>query len=276
MTDSLRLAVSNIAWEPADDDAVAAVLRSEGVSAIEIAPTKWRKWPIETNAIERREYRRAWADRGMQIVSMQSLLFGRPDLQLFGPTRPALSDYIRGLMDMGADLGVRTFIFGSPKNRVRGDLPIADAMQIAADFFRLIGKHAAQRNTVVCIEANPPAYGCDFITTTAEAVALCTAVNHPGIAINVDLGGMTMSGEPPRETIVSASGMIGHFHASEPQLAELGAQADHAAAARGLAEIDYDKWISIEMREGDVKAAVRLAKACYVIPSAARDLGPSD
>ena len=265
MSDSLKLAVSNIAWEPADDDAIAAVLREEGVSAIEIAPTKWRKWPIETNAIERREYRRAWADRGMQIVSMQSLLFGRPDLQLFGPTRPALSDYIRGLMDMGADLGVRTFVFGSPKNRIRGTLDLADAMQIAADFFRLIAKHAALRKTVVCIEANPPAYGCDFITTTAEAVALCAMVDHPGIAINADLGGMTMSGEPPCETIVSASRMIGHFHASEPQLAELGAESNHAEAARGLAEIKYDKWISIEMRSGDVRKAVQLAKARYSI-----------
>lgn len=264
MTDSMRLAVSNIAWEPADDDAVAAVLLSEGVSAIEIAPGKWRKWPIDTNAIQRAEYRRAWADRGIQIVSMQSLLFGRPDLQLFGATRPALSDYIRGLLDLGADLGVRTFVFGSPKNRVRGDIPLHDAMQIAADFFRLIGKYAVMRNTVVCIEANPPAYGCDFITTTAEAIELCTAVNHPGIAINADLGGMTMSGEPPRETIVSASGKIGHFHASEPELAELGAQSDHAAAARGLAEINYDKWISIEMRAGDVRKAVRLAKQAYM------------
>jgi sugar phosphate isomerase/epimerase len=263
MTNTLKLAVSNIAWEPADDDAIAAVLRSEGVSAIELAPTKWRKWPIETNAVERAEFRRAWADRGMQIVSMQALLFGRPDLQLFGATRPALSDYIRGLLDMGADLGIHAFVFGSPKNRIRGDLPLEDAMEVAADFFRLIGKHAAQRGGVVCIEANPPEYGCDFITTTAEAVALCTAVNHPGIAINADLGGMTMGGEPPCETIVSAGRMIGHFHASEPQLAELGAQSNHAEASRGLAEINYDKWISVEMKGGDVKKAVRLAKQAY-------------
>lgn len=256
----LRLAVSNIAWDVADDDTVAAMLRDEGVSAIEIAPTKWREKPLETSTAERTEFRRRWADRGIRIVSMQALLFGRPDLQLFGDTRLALADYLRGIVDLGADLGARAFVFGSPKNRVRGALPAAEAMKIAIDFFREIGEHAASRDTVVCIEANPTGYGCDFITTTAESVELCTAVNHPGIAINADLGGMTMNGESPRETIVSAGRTIGHFHASEPQLAALGVQADHAAAAHGLAEIGYDKWISIEMRSGDVRAAVRLVK----------------
>jgi sugar phosphate isomerase/epimerase len=259
-----RLAVSNIAWDAADDDAIAAILRSEGVSAIEIAPTKWRERPTETSAAERAAYRQMWADRGLKIVSMQALLFGRPELQLFGDTRAALADYLRGIIDLGADLGARAFVFGSPKNRVRGTLPPADAMPIAADFFRALGEHAAGRDAVVCIEANPPAYGCDFITTTAEAVELCRVVNHPGIAINADLGGMTMGGEPVCETIISAAKMIGHFHASEPQLAELGAQSDHAEAGRALASVGYEKWISIEMRGGDVGKAVRLAKRAYV------------
>jgi D-psicose/D-tagatose/L-ribulose 3-epimerase len=260
----LRLAVSNIAWDAADDDAVAAVLRSEGVSAIEIAPTKWRERPLETSAAERAAYREVWTHRGMRIVSMQALLFGRADLQLFGDTRAALTDYLRGIIDLGADLGARAFVFGSPKNRVRGELPLAEAMQIATDFFHTVGEHAAARETVLCIEANRPPYGCDFITTTAEAVALARAVNHRGVAVNADLGGMTMSGESVRETIVSAGRMIGHFHASEPQLAELDAASDHAAAGQALAEINYDKWISIEMRSGDVREAVRLAKNAYL------------
>jgi D-psicose/D-tagatose/L-ribulose 3-epimerase len=159
-------------------------------------------------------------------------------------------------------------VFGSPKNRVRGDLPLNTAMSIACDFFQELGGAAASHGVSLCIEANPAAYGCDFVTTTAEAVELCRRVNHPAIRVNGDLGGMTMSGETPALSLEDAGPWIGHFHASEPQLAELGtAGADHAGAARGLEAIGYDGWVSIEMRDtGDlasVDRAVARAKAAY-------------
>jgi hypothetical protein len=42
-----RLAISNIAWDPSEDDAVAAVLHRHGVTGVEIAPTKWRDRPLD-------------------------------------------------------------------------------------------------------------------------------------------------------------------------------------------------------------------------------------
>src|SRR5207237_8545088 len=107
----------------------------------------------------------------------------------------------------------------------------ADGRRIAVDLCRELGDHAAAHGVVLCIEANPPEYGCDFITTTAEAVALCEAINNVGIGINADLGGMTMAGEDPRLMIESAASVLGHFHASEPDLAELGTEADHDSAS---------------------------------------------
>ena len=72
------------------------------------------------------EYRRSWEDRGLQIVSLQSLLFGRSDLQLFGDdgVRAALADYLRRVIDFGAPLGAHALVFGSPKNRLRGALDV--------------------------------------------------------------------------------------------------------------------------------------------------------
>jgi len=81
MPDVTRLAVSNIAWEPHEDDAVAEVLRREGVAGVEIAPTKWRPTPYDATPEDIADFRRSWEARGLQIVSLQSLLFGRSDLQ---------------------------------------------------------------------------------------------------------------------------------------------------------------------------------------------------
>ena len=268
MSKGPRLAVSNIAWESHEDDLVAAVLRDEQVAAIEVAPTKWRERPYDASAPEVDAFRQSWADRGLRIASLQALLFGRPDLQLFGDTRPALRDYLTRAIDFAAAVGPTALVFGSPKNRLRGSLPVDEANKIAVDFFRDLGARAVERGVVVCIEANPPEYGGDFVTTTAEAIALCAAVDHAGVAINGDLGGMTMSGEIPWTTIDAAAHMLGHFHASEPHLAELGTAADHASAAAGLSAIGYRRWISIEMRAAGnnverVRRAVRFAKEKY-------------
>ena len=87
--------------------------------------------------------------------------------------------------------------------------------------------------------------------------------------MNGDLGGITMSGDDPASTLESARGCLVHFHASEPNLVELGASADHAAAASGLAAADYRGWIAIEMRAARsanvsaVERAVRLVRSVY-------------
>jgi D-psicose/D-tagatose/L-ribulose 3-epimerase len=267
-----HLAVSNIAWDPSEDDAVARVLHAADATGVEIAPTKWRDRPLETTPAEIASYRRAWEDRGLRIISLQSLLFGYPDLQLFGDasSRAAMSDLVRRTIDLAAGLGAHALVFGSPKNRVRGALPLEQATAIAVDFFRVLGEHAHVRHTALCIEANPPGYGCDFITTTAEAVELCRLVDHPGVRVNGDLGGMTMSGEDPATSLQSAAPFLAHFHASEPNLAALGTSAAHARAAEGLSRAGYDGWVSVEMRPAAngnnvaaVERAVRFAAKAY-------------
>jgi D-psicose/D-tagatose/L-ribulose 3-epimerase len=271
----VNLAVSNIAWDPSQDDEIAELLRREGVGGVEIAPTKWRERPLDASSADAVSYRRGWEDRGLPIVSIQSLLFGRPDLRLFGDARARadMLGYLRRIIEMSAWLGARSLVFGSPKNRLRGSLSMADALEIAAGFFRVIGEHARDHGVIFCIEANPPAYGCDFITTTQEAVDLCLVVNHPAIRLNADLGGITMSNEDVRPTLRAAASFVGHFHASEPNLAELGAAADHGAAAEALEAIGYSGWVSIEMRPAGgadddkniaaVGRAVRRAKEAY-------------
>ena len=282
MPNPLRLSISNIAWDPAEDDAVTEVLQAEGVSAVEIAPTKWRDKPLEATAAEVERYRQSWANRGLRVSSLQALLFGRPDLELFGKTRLQLAEYLYRVIELGAGLGAHALVFGSPKNRLRGSLALGDAMASAAEFLRDIGEFAAQHGLVIAIEANPPEYGCDFVTRTNEAVALCRAIASVGVGVNGDLGGMTLSADAPRIAIDSARTCLVHFHASEPNLVELGAQSDHAAAAAGLAAIGYAGWVAIEQREAErrdgdegksstarstnvaaVERAVKFAKAAY-------------
>lgn len=267
----MKLAVSNIAWERAEDDEVAELLRRENITGVELAPTKWRDDPYNQPAEDVEGLRRYWEDRGLQVSSLQALLFGKQELQLFGDesSRAALLDYLKRAIDFAARLGAGALVFGSPKNRARGDMPMADAMYVATDFLRELGEHAAPLGQLFCVEANPPEYSCDFINTTAEAVELCRRVNHPNIRVNADMGGMSLSSEDPKTEVLAAGSFIGHFHASEPHLVELSSASPHRKAAEGLRAIKYDRWVSVEMRGGPsdrvvaVQRAVRLAKSRY-------------
>jgi sugar phosphate isomerase/epimerase len=268
----VKLAVSNIGWEPREDDAVAAVLRREGVNGIEIAPTKWRSDPLDATATEVAEYRRSWEDRGLPIVAMQSLLFGKPELQLFagaGPRR-AMLDYLKRMLDLGAALGATAAVFGSPSNRRRGDMAVASANDVLVDFLRQLAPHANQSGVAFCLEPVPERYGCDFINRPDEALAVVKTVNARGIKVNADLGAMTFAGMSPSDVLRDADGFAGHFHASELDFAPLADRAVHDAAAAALVASGYDRWVSVEVKAvgpgknvAAVERSARLARGAY-------------
>lgn len=244
------LAASNIAWEPAEDDAVAVVLRAAGFTGVEIAPTKRWESPIEATKREIAEYKAAWEKRGLKIAALQSLLFGRPDLQLFGNqvSRRALREYMMALIEMASGLGAGALVFGSPKNRKRGAMKLDEATGIASEFFREIGAVAMSHRCVVCIEPNPPSYDCDFINTTPEALALVEMIGSRGVRIQGDMGAILTNAEDPAGAVTLAGPLIGHFHVSEPGLAEIANAGANESAATALRTSGYSGWVSIEMR----------------------------
>jgi D-psicose/D-tagatose/L-ribulose 3-epimerase len=246
----MKLAASNIAWDPDEDDAVADILRDRGFTGVEIAPSKRWDSPADATPGEIAAYRQAWEDRGLKVVAMQALLFGRPELQLFtsSAVRGALREYLTALIEMAHGLGARSLVFGSPKNRKRGKMPLDAATGIAVEFFREIGEVAASRDCVICIEPNPTVYECDFINTTAEAVALCERIASRGVKVNGDAGAIATNGEDPAAAIATSFEWLGHFHASEPGLTEVGNGEVHRAAAAELKARSWAGWVSIEMR----------------------------
>lgn len=248
----MRLAVSNIAWPVESDEEVAAVLRANGATGVEIAPTKYWLRPLEAGSSEIVARRDWWADRGLPIVAMQALLFGRNDLTIFGDAavRRQTRDYLFGIVDLAKQLGARVLVFGSPKNRRRGELPLSAAEEIAEEFFREVGRHAGPRGVHVCLEANPIEYGCDFIVNSAEAIRFVERVGQEGFGLHLDTGGMTLAGDLPEATLTSAGPRWKHFHVSEPHLAPIGTGgAPHAEIGRILRKASYSGWVSIEMKE---------------------------
>jgi sugar phosphate isomerase/epimerase len=249
----VKRAVSNIAWPAAQDDAVARILRSAGIGGIEIAPRKLFSDPAAATDEQVIAVRKLWEDRGLPIVAAQALLFGKPELTLFDSpeTRQRTLDYLTRIVRLCAKLGAQALVFGSPKNRRRGSLPREHAEDIAVEFFAQLGRVAADEGTCVVLEANPPDYGADFITTAAEAITLVERVNHPGFRLHLDAGCMMLAGDPLTETFARGGSILRHVHISEPNLEPPGhsGRVDHAGFATQLRQMNYANWVSLEMRE---------------------------
>ena len=249
----MRLAVSSIAWPAEADAEAAALLVAHGASGVEVTPSRVCERPWESSPGRVLEVRRFWEDRGLPIVAMQALLFGRGDLVLFGDAvgRRRLTDYLAAIIDLAAGLGATRLVFGSPKNRSRGSLGIVQAEAIAIPFFRELGRRAADRGVWILIEPNPPDYGCDFLVTSRQAIEFVDRVHQEGLGVHLDSGAMALGNESPGEIVAAAGPRWRHVHASEPGLAAVGTGGvDHAALAAALRNAGYDGFVSVEMTQG--------------------------
>lgn len=267
----MKLAMSNIAWAPEERLAAYAILAEAGLTGLEIAPGLLFHSAADPFAPDDASARTAiseMADAGLSLVSMQSLLFGVTGAALFGPpeARAAFEAGMARAIALAERFGIPNLVFGSPlQRRVPDGMAMADALENAVALFRHLGEAALAAGTRITIEANPAAYGTNFLTTLEEAEAFVAAVDHPGIALILDLGAMHMNGSfasaPAR--VPALAPRLNHVHVSEPDLAP--APADPAALApvvRALNAAGYAKAVSIEMkRPPEGLAAVRACAA---------------
>lgn len=268
--------MSNIAWAAEERLEAYAILAEAGITGLEIAPGIFfhaSDDPFVPDAAIAREALREAADAGLSLVSMQSLLFGVSGAGLFGgaEARAAFEAGMHRAITLAGRFGVPNLVFGSPvQRRVPAGLAMADALDEATAVFRRLGDVAAAAGTCITIEANPAAYGTNFLNTLEQADAFVARVDHPAIALILDLGAMHMNASfvSVPAGLSDLSPRLNHVHVSEPDLAP--APADAAALVpvlRGLLAAGYAKAVSIEMKRppqglAEVRRAVtRLAAA---------------
>lgn len=246
----MRLSVSNLAWDPEEDEVIAALLHTHDVDAVDMAPAKYFPDPATATFAEIDAVRARWGDRNVEITGMQALLHGTSGLNVFGDhgVQCALLAHLRAVCRIGARLGAPRLVFGSPGSRDRTGLGDGEALAIATRFFRELGEIASGHGVYVCLEPNPPRYGANFMTNSSGTARVVAAVAHPSIRMQFDTGSLTVNEEEPLQVLEEFGHLIGHVHASEPDLVPLGdGSTDHALIGRLLAERLPDAVVAIEM-----------------------------
>ena len=246
----MRLAISNIAWDVAYDEQVAELLGEYDIDAIDIAPSKYFPNPAQALPDDMSHVKNWWQKNHIELTGMQALLFGTQGLNVFGPpdVQNAMLSHLAAICRIANALGSKYLVFGSPKNRDRSGLDDSETIKQAIVFFRQLGDIAAALQVVICLEPNPPCYGANFMTNAAETAEMVKKIAHPAIQMQFDTGAMTLTAEDPHEFLRNHADLIGHIHASEPNLVPLGTgSCDHHSMAKAISTYAADKIVTIEM-----------------------------
>ena len=243
----MKLSISNIAWQNEDNEKIYALMQKYNFTGLEIAPTKI----ISEKPYENIEKARKWAEKlkekyNFKIPSMQSIWYGRTE-KIFSTKeeRQILIDYTKKAIDFASAISCKNLVFGCPKNR---NIEKDSDYDISIEFFKELGDYAYTKNTCIGMEANPAIYNTNFINDTLSAIDLVKHVNSKGFLLNLDIGTVIENNESIDELAGNVQ-LINHVHISEPYLALIEKRAMHKNLISILLAENYDKYISVEMKQ---------------------------
>ena len=133
----MKISVSNIAWGDQLLSYYLNYIKNLGCSGVEIAPSIIWPEPIKASKEERIQLIDSIKKSGLEFVGFHSLLYNRPDLQLFlnQESRKATKNYIFKLINLCSELGGKQLVFGSPKNRVLHGKKYSECLEQAKEDF---------------------------------------------------------------------------------------------------------------------------------------------
>ena len=253
----LKYSISNIAWDKEHDAEMYRFLKENGIQGLEIAPTRLFDDPYDN--LERSHlYARMLKNRySLSVSSMQSIWYRVSD-RIFGTDeeRERLLAYTKKAILFAESMGINNMVFGCPRNRrIPEEMSEKQVMETALPFFKKLGDYASEHHTVLAMEANPEIYGTNFLNGTREACEFARKVGSSGLKVNIDMGTMIHNKENPH-LVKTYKTLVNHIHISFPNLVPIEECEEYRTLRKVLGKIDYDGYISVEMKNtGDIQAA---------------------
>lgn len=261
----MKLSISNIAWINEDDNCMYNFLKQIGFTGLEIAPTRiFQQEPYEKLEEAKKFAVGIKQNYGLDVSSMQSIWYGRNE-KIFDSKeeRQALINYSKKAIDFAEVIKCKNIVFGCPKNRVSQS---ENDMEIAVSFFKELGEYAEAKNTVLSMEPNPTIYNTNFINYTSQAFEIAKKVKSNGFKVNIDLGTIIYNNEELK-LISENINLVNHIHISEPNLVLIKKREVHNNLANILKEVNYQRFVSIEMGKSDdlneVKDTIKYIKEVF-------------
>lgn len=247
----MKFAVCNETFQDWPHEKAFAFAAECGYTGMEIAPFTLAKYAGEVTAKQRAELRRLADQHGLEIIGLHWLLaktegfyLTHPDAEIRGRT----ADYFRQLVRLGADLGGRVLVLGSPMQRnLLPGVSREHALQNAAWVLQEVVPELEKADAVLALEPLGP-QETDFLNTAAEAVELAERIGSPHVRLHLDCKAMSTESTPIPELIRANRDVLAHFHVNDPNRQGPGfGTLDFHPILQALGEIDYRGWVSVEV-----------------------------
>ena len=222
-----------------------------GYDAIEIAPFTLANYVTEIPPARRQEIRAQAARAGLVISGIHWVLVQAEGMYLNHPDdaiRARTARYFCDLVDFCADLGGRSIVLGSPKQRqIMDGVAPAQAWAWATDTFRDSVQQAERRGVTLCFEPLAPVE-TNFINTAAEAIRFTEQFASPNFKIILDVKAMCSEAKPIPQIIRESWPHFAYFHANDKNLKGPGfGEVDFRPIAAALKEVGYNGVVSVEV-----------------------------
>ena len=134
----------------------------------------------------------------------------------------------------------------APVRELTGEWPTDDEWKWGVEGLRAGAEHAEGSGVILAIEPLNR-FETHFINTAADAVKMVNEVDHPNLTVQIDTFHANIEEKDTPAAIRSAKGVLGHFHASENDRGVPGSgQVPWKECFDALAEVEYDRWVTIE------------------------------
>ncbi|HXJ58599.1 MAG TPA: sugar phosphate isomerase/epimerase family protein [Verrucomicrobiae bacterium] len=247
----MRLGICNEIFKDWKLAEAMAYARRVGYDAIEIAPFTLANYVTEISSTARQQIKDDAARAGIAVSGIHWVLVQAEGMYLNHPeaaVRTRTARYFCDLVDFCADLGGRSIVVGSPKQRnVMEGVSQAQAWEWASQTFKAAVQQAGERDVTICFEPLAPTE-TNFINTAEDAIRFVSAHHSPHFKIILDVKAMCSESKPIPQIIRESWPHFAYFHANDRNLKGPGfGEVDFMPIVSALREVGYDGTISVEV-----------------------------
>jgi len=222
-----------------------------GYDGIEIAPFTCAKYVTDVSQQRRSEIKDLAARHGLEISGIHWVLVEAEGMHMTHPdhaVRQRTQQYFRDLVSFCHDLGGKSIVVGSPKQRnLEPGVSLDQATQWASEVFAPAVADAEEAGVTICFEPLAPSE-TNFVNTAAEAISFIQRIPSPAFKIILDVKAMCSMGKPIPQIIQESAQHFAYFHANDANLKGPGfGEVDFVPIAQALNQVGYQGYVSVEV-----------------------------
>jgi len=245
----MNISISNILWPKGFDrlEEFFYELSRQNIVGVELALNCFWTEPIETSRNDILFLKNLLNRYHLKLVSIHSLTFTRPDLELFRDSAKLneLEDYLFRCIDLARQLDCSNLVFGSPKTRNTYGMSKQNLDEIFLKFITKINDYSEG----IFFNIEPLSiHFCSYLNRFMECVELLENQDLKWIGIQLDIRSIIESDENIQQ-ILKQHNYIHHAHTGNPGMNVLGGlyEKEHRLIASELKKVKYSKYLTAEI-----------------------------